>query len=304
MLKPLDAVRYVRRPQTVEQEAERFCREMARREAKNFYWGFISLPHDQRMAIYALYDFARQVDDEVDGAPAADLIPGRLAVQRRRVSRCFQTGERTPENDPIVRVLAKAVERYAIPQSELQALIDGVERDCTCTSYDTWEALREYCYLVASVVGRMCVRIFGFADDAALERADELGLALQLTNILRDVREDAELGRVYLPHEDLHRFGISKQALLRGEPGAGWNALVEFETERARALFASGYRVMQYVPRRAGACVQTMAGIYEGILQKIERDPQLPLRERAGLSKPEKLRVVLESWLRPTLRQE
>ncbi len=305
MLKPLDAVRYVRRPQTVEQEAERFCREMARREAKNFYWGFISLPHDQRMAIYALYDFARQVDDEVDGAAASELIPGRLAVQRRRVNRCFETGERgAPENDPIVQVLAKAVERYAIPQSELQALIDGVERDCTCISYETWGALREYCYLVASVVGRMCVRIFGFDDDAALERADELGLALQLTNILRDVREDAELGRVYLPQEDLRRFGISKQALLRGEPGAGWNALVDFETERARALFASGYRVMQYVPRRAGACVQTMAGIYEGILQKIERDPQLPLRERAGLSKREKLRVVLESWLRPTLRQE
>jgi phytoene synthase len=295
MLRPLDAVRYVRRSQAVEDEAERFCREMARREAKNFYWGFISLAHDQRMAIYALYDFARQVDDDVDGAPAPELIPQRLAAQRERVSRCVR-GE---YDDPVMQVLARAVARYDIPQSELQALIDGVERDCTCTRYQTWEDLREYCYLVASVVGRMCVRIFGFSDPAALACADDLGLALQLTNILRDVREDAEMGRVYLPQADLRRFAIREEALLRGEPGDGWDEFVDFETRRARELFERGYDVLRYIPRRPAACVQTMAGIYEGILQKIERDPQLPLRERAALSKGEKLRVVLGSWLRP-----
>ncbi len=300
MLKPLDAVRYVRRPQTVEEEAERFCREMARREAKNFYWGFISLPHEQRMAIYALYDFARQVDDEVDGAPAPALIPRRLAAQRERVRACFGSLPAPHgDGDPVVQVLSKAVARYDIPQNELLALIDGVERDCICTRYETWEALREYCYLVASVVGRMCVRIFGFTDAAALARADDLGLALQLTNILRDVREDAEMGRVYLPAQDLRRFGITDETILEN-PGAGWDALIAFETQRARQLFESGYQVLRYIPRRAGACVQTMAGIYEGILQKIERDPQLPLRERAALSKREKLRVVLGSWLRPS----
>ena len=295
MLKPLEAVRYMRRPQSVEQEAERFCREMARREAKNFYWGFISLPHDQRMAIYALYDFARQVDDEVDGAPRPDLIPARLAAQRERVRRCM-AGEC---DDPVMHVLAKAVRRYAIPESELQELIDGVERDCTQTRYERWEDLREYCRLVASVVGRMCVRIFGFSDERALERADDLGLALQLTNILRDVREDAEMGRIYLPQEELRRFGVDDGALLAARPGEGWNALVEFETQRARQLFKSGYEVLRYIPRRPAACVQTMAGIYERLLRKIERDPQLPLRERAALSKGEKLQVVLESWLRP-----
>lgn len=291
----------MRRPQSVEQEAERFCREMARREAKNFYWGFISLPHDQRMAIYALYDFARQVDDEVDGAPRADLIPQRLAVQRDRVQRCMLA----EFDDPIMQVLSKAVKRYEIPESELQELIDGVERDCTLTRYETWEELREYCRLVASVVGRMCVRIFGFTDDAALARADDLGLALQLTNILRDVREDAEMGRIYLPQQELRRFGISEEAMLRVEPGDGWDGLVQFEVQRARDLFKSGYEVLRYIPRRASACVQTMAGIYERLLNKIERDAQLPLRERAALSKGEKLQVVLESWLRPStaLRQ-
>jgi phytoene synthase len=146
----------------------------------------------------------------------------------------------------------------------------------------------------------MCVRIFGFTDAMALQRAVDLGLALQLTNILRDVREDAEMGRIYVPQEDLRRFGIPDDALLRGEPGEGWGALVAFEAQRARELFESGYEVLRYIPRRAGACVQTMAGIYEGILQKIERDPYLPLRERAALSKSEKLRVVLGSWLRPS----
>lgn len=295
MLKPLEAVRYMRRPQSVEQEAERFCRQMARREAKNFYWGFISLPHDQRMAIYALYDFARQVDDEVDGAPRPELIPERLAAQRERVRRCMR-GEAA---DPVMQVLLKAVQRYAIPESELQALIDGVERDCTQTRYASWEELREYCRLVASVVGRMCVRIFGFTDEAALLCADDLGLALQLTNILRDVREDAEMGRVYLPEEDLRRFGITEEAMLRAQPGEGWNALVKFESQRAHALFKSGYDVLRYIPRRPAACVQTMAGIYERLLHKIERDPQLPLHERAALSRREKLQVVLQSWLRP-----
>ncbi len=299
MLNPLDAVRYRRRPQTVEEEAERFCREMARREAKNFYWGFISLPYDQRIAIYALYDFARQVDDEVDGAPAPELIPQRLAEQRERVHACCAAPRDENVSDPVMHVLARAVERYEIPEAELQELIDGVERDCTCTRYESWDELRDYCNLVASVVGRMCVRIFGFTDPLALQRADELGLALQLTNILRDVREDAEMGRIYLPQEDLRRFGISDETLLRGEPADGWNALIAFETQRAQKLFKSGYQVMRYIPRRAGACVQTMAGIYEGILRKIERDPELPLRERAALSRSEKLRVVLGSWLRP-----
>jgi phytoene synthase len=282
-------------PLWVDQEAERFCREMARREAKNFYWGFISLPHEQRMAIYALYDFARQVDDEVDSAPRPELIPEKLSAQRDRVTKA----EHLPENDPVMYVLSRAVERYSIPEAELLALIDGVEMDCTKTRYATWSELREYCTLVASIVGRMCVRIFGFDDPQALDRADDLGLALQLTNIMRDVREDAAMGRVYLPQEDMARFGISERALLAGNPGEGWEQLVAFETQRARAFFESGYQVLAYIPRRPAACVQTMAGIYERILEKIERDPQLPLRERAALSNGEKLRVMVASWLRP-----
>jgi phytoene synthase len=274
-------------------ESERVCQRMARREAKNFYWGFISLPRHQRSSIYALYDFSRQVDDEADDASRPRLADC-LAAHRERARRCAR-GE---YSDPVTQVLARAVERYSIPESELQAVIDGVELDFRHTRYRTWEELRGYCCLVASAVGRMCVRIFGFRDPAALERADDLGLALQLTNILRDVREDARMGRIYLPEEDRDRFGVTERDLLDGRPSAGWRALVDFEARRARALFADGLRVLDYIPRRPRACVGTMAGIYSGVLSKIEHEPELPLRERASLGRGEKLRVVLASWLR------
>lgn len=281
-------------PETDQHRAERFNREMAKREAGNFYWGFISLGYHERMAIYALYNFARQVDDEADSV-GIDNLPERLAAHRERITRAVRGDY---GDDLILRVLSEAIERYSIPEGELQMLIDGVEMDFTHARYATFEDLRDYCTLVASVVGRMCVRIFGFSDPAALQRADDLGTALQLTNILRDVREDAvEMKRIYLPQEDLRRFGVPEAALSTGEIVPGWKELVEHHIARARAFFSSGYRVLRYIPRRPAACVHTMAGIYEELLKKIEREPGLPLRERAALSKTEKLRVVVRSWL-------
>ncbi len=274
--------------------AERFNRDMAKREAGNFYWGFISLGYHERMAIYALYNFARQVDDEAD-AVGLDNLPARLAVHRDRISKAVRNeyGE-----DPILRVLSEAIHRYEIPEQELQMLVDGVEMDFTKSRYADFEELRVYCTLVASVVGRMCVRIFGFSDPAALQRADDLGMALQLTNILRDVREDAvDMGRVYLPQDELTRFGIPEATLASGEISPQWNDLIAHNVARAREYFSSGYQVLRYIPRRPGACVQTMAGIYEELLKKIEREPGLPLRARAALSKTEKLMVVVRSWL-------
>jgi 15-cis-phytoene synthase len=277
-------------------EAERYCHSMARREAKNFYWGFISLPREQRNAIYALYDFARQVDDEADAAANTPDLPGRLRVHRERLAACVR-GEYG--DDPVMQVLSVAVTRFEIPERELQMLVDGCEMDGTKTRYETWDELRAYCNLVASVVGRMCVRIFGFDDDAALERADDLGVALQLTNILRDVREDVGLGRIYLPQEDLRRFGIRENVLLDGEPRRidGWDALIAFEAARARTYSTEGYKVLDYIERRPAACVRTMAGIYERILEKIERDPTLPLHRRAGLSSTEKVGAMVRAWL-------
>ncbi len=186
------------------------------------------------MAIYALYNFARQVDDEADAAGVENL-PERLKVHRERISRAVRGDY---GDDPILRVLAEAIDRYSIPGSELQMLIDGVEMDFRHIALRRRSTTsQDYCNLVASVVGRMCVRIFGFSDPVALERADDLGLALQLTNILRDVREDAvDMSRIYLPQEDLARFGIPESALYSAERSRpGWDELVAEQVARARA---------------------------------------------------------------------
>lgn len=274
--------------------SEKYCEAMARREAANFYWGFLALPRAQRTAIYALYDFARQVDDEADSetVPAAGRLAG-LERHRQRLS----TARAGDSTDPVMSVLAHAMARYSIPASELEMLIDGVAMDLVVTRYRTFAELREYCRLVASIVGRMCVRIFGFRDPSALELADELGVALQLINILRDVREDAARGRIYLPLDELHAFDITEQDVLRGWPSSRWNEFIAFQAARARRHHAVGIRVTEYIPRTAAVCVRTMAGIYTGILDRIERDPMLPLRRRASLSPVDKLGVVARSWI-------
>ena len=272
--------------------AERFCEQMARREAANFYWGFIALPRPQRTAIYALYDFARQVDDDADLDGSTNRLE-RLDHHRRRLHHA-RPGDST---DPVMSVLAHAMARYSIPTAELEMLIDGVEMDLTTTRYASWEELREYCHLVASVVGRMCVRIFGFRDPRALERADELGISLQLINILRDVREDAARGRIYLPLQELARFGISEDEILSGETPFSWPAFVKFQAERAHSHHRTGLRVTELIPTQPAICVRTMAGIYRRILERIEADPLLPLQRRASLSKATKLAVMARAWL-------
>jgi phytoene synthase len=195
-----------------------------------------------------------------------------------------------------MQVLARAVRRHGIPATELEELVRGVEMDLRQDRYATWEELRGYCQLVAGVVGRMCVRIFGFDSEDALRSADSLGAALQLINILRDVREDASLGRVYLPQDELSRFGVSETSVLAGRPDGAWSSLVEFEAARARRLYTAGIQVCEHIPGPARACVRTMAGIYSGILDRIEAEPELPLRQRVRLSSGEKAGVMLRAW--------
>ncbi|HLH25295.1 MAG TPA: squalene/phytoene synthase family protein [Chloroflexota bacterium] len=283
--------------------AEHYCAALARREAKNFYWGFIALPRAQRMAIYALYSFAREVDDEAD-RPDGERDPARLAWHRDRLRRCL-AGDYV---DPVMQALGPAIARYQIPAAELAQVIDGVELDLHQNRYQSWEELRAYCRLVASAVGRMCVRVFGFTDPRALVFADDLGQAMQLTNILRDIREDYFLfGRIYLPLGELARFGIDEARLVAalhgtdgrgdGRDGDAWGAFVRSQAERAEGLFASGLQVASLIPTSSAVCVLTMAGIYQGILQRIKRHPYLPLQRRVSLSPAEKLGVVVRAWL-------
>jgi 15-cis-phytoene synthase len=273
-------------------EAERACQRLARTNAANFYWGFIALPRAQRTAIYALYDFARQVDDAVDSPADADPR-ARLVKVRLRLLRAL-AGE--PDDD-VTTVLARAVARHRIPLAELEGLVDGVECDLTTRRYATWDDLAAYCHLVASTVGRMCVRIFGFDDEVALRHADDLGLAMQLTNILRDVRGDLELGRVYLPADELTAYGITEAQLAGAEPSPGWPDFVDFQAQRARRLFAAGLRVERHIPARAGICVRTLAGLYQRILAEIEEHPDIPLQRRLSLAPSRKAAVLLRATL-------
>jgi len=276
---------------------EQYCRDLTRREAKNFYWGFIALPRPKRIAVYALYGFAREVDDAVDvvglgGSGSTEDDP--LRPHRQRLERCI-AGE---ADDPVMRVLAHAIERYGIPREELEALLAGVAMDLSVTRYPTWDDFQQYCRGVASTVGRMCVRVFGYDDPLALDYAVDLGIAMQLSNALRDVAEDFARGRIYLPQEDLDRFGVSEATLVAGRSDPNWEALMGFEIERGRQLFGSGLRVAGLIPRRAAACVLTMAGIYQAILEQLALDPSLPLRHRLSLSSRAKLSVMTRSWLR------
>ncbi len=273
-------------------QAERVCQRLARVNAANFYWGFIALPRPQRTAIYALYDFARQVDDAVDSPTAADPRAA-LDSTRARLRRAL-VGE--PDDD-VTTVLARAVGSYRIPPAELDALIDGVERDLTTSRYSDWDELAGYCRLVASSVGRMCVRIFGFDDEVALAHADDLGQAMQLTNILRDVRGDLEMGRIYLPADELAAFGISEEQLAGGAVPARWHGFVDFQARRAHRLFASGLRVERHIPQRAGICVRTMAGLYQRILAEIEAHPETPLQRRLSLTPSRKAAVLVRAAL-------
>ncbi|MBI1886269.1 MAG: presqualene diphosphate synthase HpnD [Chloroflexi bacterium] len=265
------------------------CRALARREAKNFYYGFLLLPPEQRRAIYAAYAFARGSDDIADEEMPPDEKIVRLAAYREQLDRCL-AGQ--PEG-PVFAALYHAVTRYRIPPEYLYQLMEGVETDLTVKRYSTFEDLRRYCYLVASTVGLICIEVFGYeGGEEAREYAVDLGIALQLTNILRDLQEDAGRDRIYLPRDELARFGYAEEELLRGAANDAFFPLMAWQVERARRYYERGRRLLPFLPRRARACVGVMAGIYSRILDDIERRPESVFRERIGLSTGQKLALA------------
>jgi phytoene synthase len=296
------------------------CEAITRTEAANFYYGIRLLSRDRRHAMSAAYAFARRIDDIGDGtlAHARKLeLLDEAAVQLSELERSGSAA--VAPADPVIVALADAHARFSLPAGALGELIDGVRMDVEGVSYESFDELVLYCRRVAGAIGRVCLAIFATrerADDgagAALDRvqvealADDLGVALQLTNILRDVREDAVNGRVYLPAEDLRRFdvgagadaemGQSAQALLAAarRQDAALVELTRFEAERAQQWFNRGMQLLPLLDRRSAACVAAMAGIYHRLLGRIEADPARALRERMSLSGGEKALVALRS---------
>lgn len=276
-----------------------YCEAVTGQQARNFAYGIRLLPADKRQAMSALYAFSRRVDDIGDGELAPDVKQTRLESTRELLGRIRRGSVDEDDTDPVAVALSDASRRFPIPLGGLDELIDGVLMDVRGETYETWDDLEVYCRCVAGAIGRLSLGIFGEGTgapgaDRASEYADTLGLALQLTNILRDVREDASNGRTYLPAEDLAKFGCSDGfRSATPPPGADFAGLVHFEVRRARSLFADGYRLLPHLDRRSGACVAAMAGIYRRLLDRIERDPEAVLRGRVSLPSREKAYVAV-----------
>ncbi|MFH8223362.1 presqualene diphosphate synthase HpnD [Streptomyces sp. NPDC018057] len=276
-----------------------YCEAVTGQQARNFAYGIRLLPARKRRAMSALYAFSRRVDDIGDGALADDVKAVRLQDTRALLDRIREGGVEDDDTDPVAVALAHAARSFPIPLGGLDELIDGVLADVRGETYETWDDLKVYCRCVAGAIGRLSLGVFGTEPGArgaerAPEYADTLGLALQLTNILRDVREDAEGGRTYLPADDLAKFGCS--AGFRGSTppeGSDFAGLVHFEVRRARALFAEGYQLLPMLDRRSGACVAAMAGIYRRLLDRIAREPEAVLRGRVSLPGREKAYVAV-----------
>jgi len=265
------------------------CQALTKREAKNFYYGFMLLPAGQRRAIYAAYAFARECDDIVDAGLPTEEASLRLAAYRESLDRCL---EAQPQG-PVLVALRDAIERYRIPHEYFYRLIEGVEGDLTVRRYADFEELKRYCYLVASVVGLISISIFGYrGGEQARRHAADLGIALQLTNILRDIQEDLQRDRIYLPLEELARFGYAEDDLRQGVANDAFRRLMALQTNRARRYFESGRRLFPYLSRRARACVGVMAGIYSTILDDIQRQPETVLERRVSLSAGQKLALA------------
>ncbi|NML51525.1 presqualene diphosphate synthase HpnD [Streptomyces sp. R302] len=287
------------RPSAPVQAAYSYCEAVTGQQARNFAYGIRLLPADKRQAMSALYAFSRRVDDIGDGTLAPEEKHERLEATRTLLDRVRKGDVAEDDTDPVAVALADSARRFPIPLEGLDELIDGVLMDVRGATYRTWDELAVYCRCVAGAIGRLSLGVFGTQPGAAesaraAEYADTLGLALQLTNILRDVREDAGNGRTYLPAEDLARFGCEDGFAARTLPaGADFAGLVHFEVRRARALFVEGYRLLPMLDRRSGACVAAMAGIYRRLLDRIERDPEAVLRGRVSLPGPEKAYVAV-----------
>jgi phytoene synthase len=265
------------------------CQSLTKREAKNFYYGFMLLRGPQRRAIYAAYAFARECDDIVDAGLPTEEASLQLAAWRESLDRCL---EGQPHGLVLV-ALRDTIDGHRIPHDYFYQLIQGVETDLTVRRYASFEELKSYCYLVASVVGLISISIFGYrGGEQARRHAAELGIALQLTNILRDVQEDLQRDRIYLPQDELARFGYAEDDLRQGVGNDAFRRLMAFQTERARHFFEGGRRLLPYLPRRARACVGVMAGIYSTILDDIEREPETVLERRVSLSAGQKLALA------------
>ena len=266
---------------------------LTRKSRSNFYYAFLLLPRPQREAMYAVYAFCRIVDDVVDAGGDPEVQRKALAHWRREVARCY---EGAPE-EPVTQRLSQAVRAYPIPRAALEEIINGVEMDLDRSSYETFDELYPYCYRVAGAVGLCCIEIFGYADPRARDYAVNLGVALQLTNILRDLQADARQGRIYLPQEDLRRFNVSAEDLRLGRYTPQFVELMEFEALRARSFYRRAWEILPEADARRLFAAEIMGRIYFALLRAIEARRYRVFDGRVSVPVSTKLAIALRCWV-------
>lgn len=273
-----------------------YCSQLTHKSRSNFYYSFLFLSKEKRQAMYAVYAFCRSVDDVADGSAA--VIEKRLQLEewQRELDRCY---DGRPSH-PITVKLAQSVQRFGIPKEYFEELITGVEMDLTCNRYPTFRELYEYCYRVAGVVGLMCIEIFGYRNPKAKDYAINLGVALQLTNIMRDLRVDAERGRIYLPQDDLARFGYSEEELVQGVYTPAFIELMRFAGARARQYFRNARELLAVEDRRSLFAAEIMGAIYYKLLETIEASGYRVFDRTITLPTNQKLWLALSIWARST----
>ena len=272
--------------------------QLTRRSRSNFYYAFLTLPRPRRDALYAVYAFCRTVDDIADlgqerGVDAATLRR-ELAAWREEIARCYAPAGR-PEH-PIAQRLAVAVRAYPIPQDALLAIVDGVAMDLDGAVYETEDDLYPYCYRVASAVGLAAIEIFGYTDAGARSYATNLGIALQLTNIIRDVGSDARAGRVYVPRQDLGQFGVTVGDLRAGRYTDGFACLMAHQAARARRFYRQAREAFPRKDARSLIAAEIMGQIYWALLRRIEAGHFRVLEERVTVPAGRKVAIALRCW--------
>jgi phytoene synthase len=272
---------------------DEYCQQKAAASGSSFYYSFLFLPPERRRAITALYAFCREVDDVVDECSDAQVARAKLSWWRLEIGKLFAGAP----NHPVARALAPHLDAFQMRREQLNEIVDGMEMDLTQTRYLDFAGLERYCYHVAGAVGLLAAGIFGYSNPRTLDYAKTLGTAFQLTNIIRDVGEDARKNRIYLPIDELERFGVTAKEILESRYSENFRDLMAYQTRRAEEFYARAMAALPSEDRRAQRAGLIMAAIYRATLAEVERDGFKVLSQRTSLTPLRKLWLAWKTWI-------
>ena len=272
---------------------QQYCQNKAAQSGSSFYYSFLFLPVEKRRAITALYAFCREVDDIADECHDIGIAQTKLAWWRGEIAHAFQ-GQ---PHHPVSVELVPAITAYQLDLGDFNAVIDGMEMDLRQRTYEDFSALQVYCYRVAGVVGKMAAKIFGYENPEVVRYAEDLGTALQLTNIIRDVGEDARRGRIYIPKDELKKYGVGEADILAAKKSSNFADLMTYQIARAENYYASAFKKLPVAERKNQRTGIIMAAIYRTLLGEIAQDPTQVLQQRVGLTPLRKLWIAWKTWM-------